>query len=151
MHACTHTCTHARMHSRMHTVINAHMHTYTHTHICTNMYAHMYIYNIQCTCIAMEAKICKYSDTQMNVSLFLSFLPPSLPLSLPPSTPLQAVYDISKGESELTCLMPWLLNIQARAPSSPVIVIGTHIDKLNKGEGGREGGGRDLLTGWLAD
>lgn len=43
------------------------------------------------------------------------------------------VYDISKGESELPYLMPWLLNIQARAPSSPVIVIGTHIDKLNKG------------------
>lgn len=47
---------------------------------------------------------------------------------------VQVVYDIHKGESELGCLMPWLLNIQARAPSSPVLVIGTHIDRLNKGE-----------------
>ena len=46
---------------------------------------------------------------------------------------LQVVYDISKGESELDLLMPWLLNIQARAPSSPVIIIGTHIDKVPKG------------------
>ena len=43
------------------------------------------------------------------------------------------MYDISKGESELSCLIPWLLNVQARAPSSPVVVIGTHIDKINKG------------------
>ena len=31
-------------------------------------------------------------------------------------------------------LLPWLLNIYARAPSSPVIVVGTHADKLNDTE-----------------
>ena len=53
-----------------------------------------------------------------------------------PSAALQVVYDISRGESELSYLIPWLLNIQARAPSSPVVIIGTHIDKINKGEFG---------------
>ena len=31
-------------------------------------------------------------------------------------------------------LLPWLLNIQARAPSSPVMIVGTHVDKLNDTE-----------------
>jgi leucine-rich repeat kinase 2 len=40
------------------------------------------------------------------------------------------VYNISKAESELDALIPWLLNIQARAPSSPVIIVGTHRDLI---------------------
>ena len=44
------------------------------------------------------------------------------------------MYNLSLGESELHMLLPWLLNIQARAPSSPVIIVGTHADKLNDTE-----------------
>ncbi|ELU14390.1 hypothetical protein CAPTEDRAFT_224870 [Capitella teleta] len=34
------------------------------------------------------------------------------------------------GISELQTLKPWLMNIQAHAPKCPVIVVGTHIDKV---------------------
>ena len=43
------------------------------------------------------------------------------------------VYNFSRGENELQSLLPWLLNIQARAPSSPVIIVGTHVDKIPRG------------------
>ena len=46
----------------------------------------------------------------------------------------QVVYNLSLGESELQMLLPWLLNINARAPSSPVLVVGTHADKLSDDE-----------------
>ena len=46
---------------------------------------------------------------------------------------IQVVYNFSRGESELQSLLPWLLNIQARAPSSPVIIVGTHVDKIPRG------------------
>ena len=46
----------------------------------------------------------------------------------------QLVYNLSLGESELQMLLPWLLNINARAPSSPVLVVGTHADKLSDDE-----------------
>ncbi|XP_065653534.1 leucine-rich repeat serine/threonine-protein kinase 2-like isoform X2 [Hydra vulgaris] len=39
-----------------------------------------------------------------------------------------AVYNASKGEEELKKLTPWLLNIQTVAPSSKVILVGTHAD-----------------------
>ena len=41
------------------------------------------------------------------------------------------MYNFSRGDEELQYLQPWLLNIQARAPSSPVLVVGTHLDNLN--------------------
>ena len=45
----------------------------------------------------------------------------------------QVVYNLSVGESELDSLLSWLLNIQACAPASLVIVVGTHIDKIPPG------------------
>lgn len=46
---------------------------------------------------------------------------------------LQVVYNLAKGVSEVEKLRPWLLNIQARAPNCPVIVVGTHLDNIPKG------------------
>ncbi|XP_077987744.1 leucine-rich repeat serine/threonine-protein kinase 2-like [Glandiceps talaboti] len=40
------------------------------------------------------------------------------------------VYDITKGVQELMDLKPWLLTIMARSPRCPVILVGTHADKL---------------------
>lgn len=41
------------------------------------------------------------------------------------------MYNIYCGDSELKYLEPWLLNIQARAPSSLILVVGTHLDNFN--------------------
>ncbi|WAR26699.1 LRRK2-like protein [Mya arenaria] len=41
------------------------------------------------------------------------------------------VFDLRKGVSEVEKLKSWLVSIRSRAPGCPVIVIGTHLDKLS--------------------
>lgn len=43
-----------------------------------------------------------------------------------------AVYDVSKGTSEIDALKPWLLNIHACAPEASIMLVGTHKDKVPK-------------------
>ena len=41
-------------------------------------------------------------------------------------------WKVTDGEKGVSNIMQWLVNIQARAPNSPVIIVGTHLDLVNK-------------------
>ncbi|CAH1799323.1 unnamed protein product [Owenia fusiformis] len=45
-----------------------------------------------------------------------------------------AVWKLSDGEKGINELHQWLVNIQARAPNAPVIIVGTHLDSIKKGK-----------------
>jgi GTPase SAR1 family protein len=42
------------------------------------------------------------------------------------------VWKVTDGEKGLHGLQQWLVNIQARAPNAPVIIVGTHLDQVKK-------------------
>lgn len=42
------------------------------------------------------------------------------------------VWKITDGERGLREVRQWLVNIQARAPNSPVLIIGTHYDQMTE-------------------
>ncbi|XP_033120529.1 leucine-rich repeat serine/threonine-protein kinase 1-like isoform X2 [Anneissia japonica] len=43
------------------------------------------------------------------------------------------LWKLTDGEKGINELQQWLVNIQARAPNSPVIIVGTHLDVLRSG------------------
>ena len=45
----------------------------------------------------------------------------------------QVVFDLRRGLADLIRLKVWLASIHSRAPGCPVIVVGTHKDKLTQG------------------
>ncbi|XP_078364681.1 leucine-rich repeat serine/threonine-protein kinase 1-like isoform X2 [Oculina patagonica] len=51
---------------------------------------------------------------------------------LSPNTLYLAVWNVTHGEEGVESLRRWLLNIQARAPFSEVLIVGTHLDLLPK-------------------
>ncbi|XP_068741133.1 leucine-rich repeat serine/threonine-protein kinase 1-like isoform X3 [Montipora capricornis] len=51
---------------------------------------------------------------------------------LSPNTLYLAVWNVTHGEEGVESLRRWLLNIQARAPFSEVLIVGTHVDLLPK-------------------
>ena len=40
------------------------------------------------------------------------------------------VWRITDGEKGVSEIQQWLINIQARAPNSPVVIVGTHADAV---------------------
>ena len=53
---------------------------------------------------------------------------------LTPRSVYVLVYDFNRGLSELDSIVSWLLNINARAPQSQVIIVGTHKDLVPSSE-----------------
>ncbi|KAJ1529280.1 hypothetical protein ONE63_006078 [Megalurothrips usitatus] len=51
------------------------------------------------------------------------------------------VWKISDGAKGIQEILQWLVNIQARAPNSPVIIVGTHYDVVRESGGGGAGNG----------
>ncbi|RUS69413.1 hypothetical protein EGW08_022828, partial [Elysia chlorotica] len=49
---------------------------------------------------------------------------------LSPRSLYLVVWSIIDGERGVESLLQWLINIQARAPGAPVIIVGTHLDIL---------------------
>ena len=43
---------------------------------------------------------------------------------------MQVVWKITDGKKGMNELQQWLINIQARAPNSPVVIVGTHLDEV---------------------
>jgi hypothetical protein len=44
--------------------------------------------------------------------------------------PKKVVWKITDGKKGMNEIQQWLINIQARAPNSPVIIVGTHLDEV---------------------
>ena len=42
------------------------------------------------------------------------------------------MWKVTEGEKGVNDIMQWLVNIQARAPNAPVIIVGTHVDQITK-------------------
>ena len=43
---------------------------------------------------------------------------------------MQVVWKITDGKKGMNEIQQWLINIQARAPNSPVVIVGTHLDEV---------------------
>ncbi|KAL4240953.1 hypothetical protein ACF0H5_001736 [Mactra antiquata] len=63
---------------------------------------------------------------------------------LSPRSLYLVVWDITKGGIGVEGLRQWLVNIQAQAPGAPVIIVGTHLDEIQKNK-------KDYTKDWVED